>query len=407
MIFYLKIGFRNLMKHYRRSIKTILTVVIGLSACLLLQGFISYTLWGLKESLINGGLGHFQVYQQGFLQQTDEPYQYLIPDYSTVMEAIRKIPNIKLLAPRLNFQGIISYNDKSTIFQGTAGIPKEEEVLNSFITLQEGTFLDLRKPYGIMIGNGVARKLNVAVGDTVTLTSALKDGGVNAIDAEVLGIIGVQIKAYDDVVLFANLKTIQNFIDIPNSVDRLIVLLDNSKNLRKFEPTLRQICAQLNLEYQDWSQLAGRQYTLPKLFFELIYLLVMSIVVLVVIFSIINTLNLAMLERVREIGTMRSLGTTRLQVVKLFLAESFLIGFIGGLCGILLGYGLAALLNLLGGVPIPPPPGQARGYIALFKPDLINAFKLWLLFLLTAVIAGIYPAVRGSRLRIVDALRWI
>lgn len=408
MFFYLMIGLRNLRKNYRRSVKTLLTIVVGLSACLLAQGFMSHTLWGLRESLINGGLGHIQVYQKGYLEHNnEEPYQYLITDSKAVVRELKNEPGIKLFAPRLNFQGIVSSGEKSAIFMGTAGLSKEERLLNTFATLKEGSFLKDEKPYGVMIGSGLARKLNVGVGDPITLMSALKGGGVNALDMEIIGIVEVQIKAYNDVVLLANLKTIQSFIDLHNSVDRVILLLSKTDNLEKIEPDIRKKCDKMGLEYCNWQTLAGRQYTQPKLFYDLVYILIMTIIVLVVIFSITNTLNLTMLERVREIGTIRSLGTTRLQVGKIFIAESFLIGLIGGFFGIIAGYGLAALFNAMGGIPIPPPPGQARGYTALFKPDLLQALRLWMIFLITATIAGFYPAFRAARQQIVDALRWI
>ena len=409
MLFYLKIGLRNLLKNYRRSAKTILTIVIGLSACLLAQGFISHTLWGLRESLINGGLGQIQIYQEGYLKAGNtEPYQYLITNSGTVLRELKSVPGLKLVAPRLNFQGIVSAGEKSAIFMGTAGLPNAERRLNTFMTLKAGSFLKAEKPYGVMIGSGLGRKLNVGVGDSVTLMSALKGGsGVNALDVEIIGIIEAQIKAYNDVLLLADLKTIQSFIDLPNSVDRVILLLPKTENLPHIEPEIRKLCDKMGLEYSDWRQLAGRQYTQPKLFYDLVYLLMMVIIVLVVIFSITNTLNLTIQERVREIGTIRSLGATRLQVGSIFIAESFIIGLIGVLGGIIVGYGLAALLNGLGGIPIPPPPGQARGYIAFFKPDFIQALRLGMLFLMTATIAGFYPAFRAARLQIVDALRWI
>lgn len=408
MLFYFKIGLRNLIKNHRRSAKTILTIVIGLSACLLAQGFMSHTLWGLRESLINGGLGHFQIYQKGYLKTSNEdPYQYLITNFKAVLQELKSVPEMKLLAPRLNFQGVVSFGEKSAIFIGAAGLSKEERVLNSFMTLKEGSFLEGNNPFGVIIGSGVARKLNAGVGDTITLMSALKDGGVNAIDLEIAGIIEAQIKAYNDVVLLANLETIQSFIDVPNSVDRVTLLLTKTENLEKIRPYISKLCDKMGFEYCDWQTLAGRQYTQPKLFYDLVYLLIMIIIILVVIFSIINTLNLTMQERVREIGTIRSLGTTRLQVGKIFVAESFIIGLIGVFLGIITGYGLAALFNALGGIPIPPLPGQARGYTALFKPDIIQALWLGILFIATATIAGFYPAFRAARLQIVNALRWI
>ncbi len=408
MLFYLKIGFRNLLKNYRRSIKTILTIVIGLSACLLAQGFMSNTLWGLRESLINGGLGHLQIYRQGYLAHGNEaPYQDLITGTDRVFQELDRIPGIKLFAPRLNFQGMAAAGEKSAVFMGAAGVPEAERRLNTFVTLKEGSFLSDEKPFGVMIGAGLARKLNAGLGDTVTVMAAMKGGGVNALDMEIVGIMELQVKASDDAALLANLTAAQILLDLPDSSDRLILLLNNSENLAQAEAALRKLGAEMGLEYRNWRQLAGKQYTQPKLFYDLAYLLIMTVVVLVVVLSIINTLNLSMQERIREIGTIRSLGTTRLQVGKIFLAESFLIGLIGGLAGIIAGYALAALFNALGGVPIPPPPGQARGYTALFTPDFTQALRLWLLFLVTASLAGFYPAVRAARLRIVDALRWI
>jgi putative ABC transport system permease protein len=408
MLFYLKLGFRNLLKNRRRSVKTIITVVIGLSACLLVQGFMSHTLQGLQESLINSGIGHFQIYRKGYLEHgNEEPYQYLITDVKTVLSELSKIPELKLIAPRLEFQGIVSSAEKDTIFLGNAGLSREEQALNTLVTLKEGSFLNDQHPYEVVVGSGIAGKLKVGIGDPVTLLAAMKDGGINAIDLEITGIVEGQIKSFNEVILMANLNTVQGLINIPNSVDRIILLLNENEDQAKIEPMLKKICDELDLEYCDWRRLAGIQYTQPKLFYDLVYVLMMTIIVLVVIFSITNTLNLTMQERIREIGTIRSLGTTRLQVGKIFIAESFLIGLIGGLAGIFAGYGLAAVFNTLGGVSIPPPPGHAKGYIALFKPDFIQALLLGMVFLITSTLAGFYPAFKAAKLRIVDALRWL
>jgi putative ABC transport system permease protein len=408
MLFYFKIGWRNLLKNYQRSLKTLLTIVVGFGACILAQGFMAHTLWGLRESLINGGLGHLQVYQQGYLEHSEaELDQYLIPDCQPVLRRLKNQPGVKLGAPRLSFQGMVSAGERSTIFIGMAGFPAVERVLNNYAILKEGSFLKTQKPFGVVIGSGVARKLRVRLGDTVTLMTTLQGGAVNALDVEIIGIMEAQLKAYDEVALLANLVTVQSFINQPKAVDRIVLLLNSTENLAQSEPVLRRLCGLMGLECRNWSQLAGKRYTQPQLFYNLVYVLLMSIIILVVIFAIVNTLNLTIQERVREIGTIRSLGTTRLQVGKIFLAESILIGLGGVLCGGIAGYGMAALLNAWGGVLIPPPPGHARGYTAFFRPDLLPTFRLGILFLMATVVAGFYPAWRVARLRIVDALRWI
>jgi putative ABC transport system permease protein len=408
MLFYIKLGLRNLLKNYRRSIKTMFTIVIGLCACVLAQGFMSHTLWGLRESLIKTGLGHFQLYRKGYLKySSDEPYKYLINDSGEIYRELERLPGIKLIAPRLNFQGMVSSGEKSAVVLGTAGIPGKEKDLNTFATLKQGTFPGGDKPYGALIGSGVARKLNAAPGNTITLMAAMKGGGVNAVDLNIDGVIGAQVKAYDDVLMIANLGTIQGLLNLKGRADRIILLLNRTEDMPLAEPLIRKLCDKAGLEYLDWRQLAGPEYSQPRLFYDLVFLLMMIIIVLVVIFSIANTLNLAMYERVREIGTMRSLGTTRIQVGLIFISESFLIGLAGGFFGIIAGYSIAFLLNAAGGIPLPPPPGQARGYTAFFKPDIIQALIFWIVFCVTAAAAGLYPAFRAARLQIADALRWI
>ncbi len=404
----IKLGFRNLVKYRRRSLKTMMTVVIGLGASLMAQGFISHTLWGLKESLIRGGLGHFQVYRRGYLENSEtEPYRYLIRGGDAVAREFSSVPGVMLATPRLNFQGIVSSGEKSSIVMGMAGIPANEEMLNGFSTLQHGSFLRSDQPYRMAVGGGLARKLGVSVGDPLTLMLTLKSGGVNAADLEVGGVIGAQVKAFDEVLAMADLGTVQKLVNQPGSVDRIIVLLSNTADVAKTEPAVRSLCGKLGLEYRDWKRLAGPQYSVPNIFFNSMLVLMMGIIVFVVVVSIANTLTLAMQERIREIGTIRSVGTTRPQVAGIFLTESFLLGVFGGLLGLALGFGLSELLNAAGGIPIPPPPGQARGFTALFKPDPGQAVLFFGMFSLTAAVAGLWPAVRAARLQIVDALRWL
>ncbi len=408
MWFYIKIASRNLIKNIRRSFKTMLAVSTGLAACLLTQGFMSHTLWGLRESLINGGIGHFQIYRKGFFDNQDEnPFLYLIKEPDKIYEELKKIPNIRLFAPRINFQALISSGEKSAIVFGFSGVASKERELNNFSTIVAGNFLDEKKTFGLVVGEGVAKRLNLKIGDTVTLMATLKGGGINALDFTITGIIEAQIKAYNEVLAIANISSIQKLLNLSKSIDRIIVLLKETDDLEKVEPLIKDMCIRQNLECLDWKKLVGVQYSRPKFFYDLVYVLIMSIVILVVIFSITNTLNLAMQERVREIGTMRSMGTTRSQIIKVFLSESALIGFFGGIAGILLGYAISFIFNKLGGVPIPPPPGQARGYIALFKPEFSEAIKLMGIFLLSTTVGGVYPAFKASRIKIVEALRWI
>ena len=129
------------------------------------------------------------------------------------------------------------------------------------------------------------------------------------------------------------------------------------------------------------------------------------IIGLIIVLTISNTQTMSVLERTREIGTSLAIGLRRGVVLRLFLAEGVLIGALGGLLGLLLGYALGAVVSAIG-IPMPPPPGMARGYVGqiLIEPSL--AGEALLLALTTTLLASLMPAWKASRMNIVDALRY-
>ena len=128
------------------------------------------------------------------------------------------------------------------------------------------------------------------------------------------------------------------------------------------------------------------------------------IVAAIIVLSITNTMTMSVIERTWEIGTAMALGDTRATVLIRFLLEGAVVGLVGGVIGLALGYLLAQWISSIG-VPMPAPPGMAHGYIGriLITPRL--AAESFALAIFTTVIASLYPAWKASRLEIVDALR--
>ncbi len=130
------------------------------------------------------------------------------------------------------------------------------------------------------------------------------------------------------------------------------------------------------------------------------------IILIIVIFSIANTMTMSVFERMREIGTIRAMGTKRRGVLSLFLIEGLILGALGGTLGVVFGIVAAKLISIKG-IYIPPPPTMTEGYTALINivpKDLIFAFCL---AVGTSLISSIYPAFKAARLKVVDALRYI
>lgn len=118
-------------------------------------------------------------------------------------------------------------------------------------------------------------------------------------------------------------------------------------------------------------------------------------------------MTMAVMERFREIGTIRAIGTKKIRVMEMFVIEGSIIGILGGIAGVLLGFILSWGINLLGGVYIPPPPGRSSGYYAMFTPSISYAFSLILTSLLVSFSGSIYPSYKAIKMKIAESLRHV
>jgi putative ABC transport system permease protein len=404
-MFYLLIGYRNLIKNVRRSVITMIPIVIAMIACLLTQGFFRWNMDELKEALIHKGIGHYQLFAAGFLKYgNDDPYRYLIADATPILKELRRIPEVKLATPRLAFNGILSSGVKSAVVSGEAGIPENEALFNSDGCLKTGAKLNSKTPTGILVGDGVARKLAAKIGDTLTLMGNMKDGGINAVDLQLTGIAQSGSADIDKLTATAPLPVIQNLSNVDQRVQKIVILLRKTRNTGKVLPQIKTIARRYHLEYQTWETLA-EFYRSVKLMYDVVFEIMILIVLVIVTFAISNTVNMNLNDRIREIGTIRALGTRRIQVAWIFMVESLLIGLLGGLFGLIGSYLFIGVIELTGGLPVTVH-GAAGATVMhiFFRPELTAVVICMALFTLVAVLAAVIPAHRAARIVITDAL---
>ncbi len=405
-MFYLKVGFRNIFKNYRRSFITMVPTIIGMIACLLTQGFFNWNMNQMQDSMIYNGTGHYQLYAKGFSEfGADDPYQYLIKDVDPIVKEVSSISGVELVTSRMAFNGILASGEKSTVVMGEAGNPESERILNSYSSLTKGAILSRGKPNGLIIGEGVAKKLSTKIGDILTLIGNMKDGGINAVDLELVGITASGYSDLDDVSASIPLGTVQNFLNIDHNVQKIVVLLRKTEDMRRVLPKIEEISEKYELEYKGWETLAEFYQSL-KLMNDVVFCIIMLIVLAIAIFTVSNTVNMNISERVREIGTIRAQGTRRIQVALIFIVESSLLGTIGGFIGLCSSYAFIGFTELIGGFPVTLS-GAEEPLRVFFHPDLKTIVVCMLLFSLVGMLASIIPARRAAKISIIDALRWV
>jgi putative ABC transport system permease protein len=211
------------------------------------------------------------------------------------------------------------------------------------------------------------------------------------------------MKEYDDRLLRITLPAAQRLLQT-GRVTKLVVGLDRTEHT---DAAYRALAAQLAasgrpVSFRRWEELAT-YYRQVRLMFGGIFVFLGVIVFFMAVMSSANTLMMSMFERTREIGTMLAMGTPRSWILALFLLEGVLTGVLGAAAGLVLGNGIAAVLNR-SGLEMPPPPGVTSGFPfqVLHVPELMAASAA--LVVVTLAAAALVPAIRASRLNIVESL---
>lgn len=398
------LAFRNVVRQRRRSAIAVGAVTFGITALILANGFIEWIFMDFREATIKSQLGHLQIMRPGYLDRGKaDPYAFLLPDAIPELETRSESRQIKTIAPRLSFSGLISRGEATISFMGDGVDPRQQQFFGDALHVSKGQNLSADDPLGIIVGEGLARNLGVDVGDKVILLANTASKGVNGVEVTIRGLFSTVTKAYDDSALRMPIDTARQLLRTRGAHVWVVLLNDTSQTdimLAKLREKLRKD----ELEIVPWYALADFYNKTVALFTKQIHG-IRLIIALIILLSILNTMTMSVMERTGEIGTSMALGVKRVGIMRLFMSEGILLGCLGGLFGLMLGVLLAYVVSYIG-IPMPPPPGMARGYVGEILVTRNIALESLALAVSATLAASIYPAWRASRMQIVDALRY-
>jgi putative ABC transport system permease protein len=235
----------------------------------------------------------------------------------------------------------------------------------------------------------------------VTLSNTL-EGQINALDLEVLRVWDTGIAATNDKSLRLPLSYVQQLLDT-SGASRVVVLLDEEADADAIRASIapKLVAAGFDVDIKTWVELSS-YYRQVKNLFDLIFAFLFVIVFIVALMSIINTLSMSVMERVREIGTLRALGMQRWAVVRIFAAEGLLLGAFGSLGGTAFTL-LAQFAISVSHLSYTPPSSSSPVPLSVsVLPSMLGTTLL--ILCLVATLAACWPARRAAHIEIVDAL---
>lgn len=409
MIKWMKIALRNILKNRRRSFVTLLAIAVGFAAVSLFRGYADRTYWGLRQMAVRGeGLGHLTIYKKGWLEKGKiNPDRYMISknEIQRIIDMVEEEDDVILATPQIHISGLVSNGQTSTIFLANGVKPRDDKTIKGGWTAfspVKGNSLSDEKTYGVEIAEDLAKFLDLKPGSDAVVMAPTLDGQMNALDMEVAGVYDTGSDATNDKFIRVPFAFAQSLYDT-DKADRIVVLLDDWKKteLARKQLLTRLTEAGLQCEIRTWNELS-LFYSKVKGMFDMIFMFLFVIVLVIVVMSVVNTMGMAVLERTREIGTLRALGLKRRGVGLLFAIEGGMIGLLGSIFGIVLNIVAWAIIRAVEPSYIPPGVSTRVSLSVNLVPQAMIMLVMFLVLL--SLIAAILPARRAARQNVVDAL---
>ena len=398
---WLKFAWQNTRRNRRRSLVTVSIAALGTAAILVAGGFALSTYKALAEAA-SRSTGHLIIAQPDqFNKDEDTPLQHGLDNAMALSATLLSDPAVRSVLPRVEFSGLISNGDKSTVMMATGIDPDAEfSVKGPFLTITAGEVLASgSRDAEVMLGEGLARSLKAKTGSSLTLLASTSEGALNAMDVRVKGIFSTGVPDMDRRFVYTDMATAQKLLNTKR-VSSLGVFLARMEMTGAAQQ--RFAAANPALKVQTWLDQAYFYKSVRDLYSRIFGALGL-IIGLIVVFVVTNAMAMAIIERTREIGTLRALGTLPSQLLRTLALEGMVLGGVGALAGALLALGVTVFL-LVVPVQMPPPPGRSVGYPLIISFDWAMYLATMVTMVALTVLASTWVARKTVHMPVVDAL---
>ena len=398
---WLKFAIQNTLRNRRRSLVTVSIAALGTAAILLAGGFALSTYQALAQAAARSS-GHLILGTPAqFTQDEDMPLQHGLDNVAQLRTQLLADPAVRQVLPKIAINGLISNGDKSTIMMATGVEPDSEfGVKGPFLTMTAGQVLASGSTDAeVMLGAGLARSLKATPGSSLTLLTSTTEGAMNAMDVRVKGIFSTGVPDIDKRLVYTDIVTAQKLL-VTQRVSSLGIFLDRMEST---EPVQQRLAAQFpQLTVQTWMDQAFFYQSVRDLY-NRIFGALGFIIGVIVVFVVTNAMAMAIIERTREIGTLRAMGTLPGQLLRTLALEGMVLGGVGAVTGAALSLGLSLMLYVVP-VNMPAPPGRSEGYPLTIAIDPTMYIATLATMVLLTMLASSWVARKTVNMAVVDAL---
>ncbi len=403
----IKIAYRNLLRHKRRSSIIVVAIAIGLGAIVFLRGFASGAQRQMVDNIVSVITSEISIVPKS-MRNIYNTTAY-IEDPEPVRRLLREDPRVAGFAEEVFGAGIVA-SPQASIMTFVSGIdPEQETAIGSRFPIVSGRLYAPGEDHSVILGEKMRKVLGVELGEKVVVTVQDQEGGLTGESFNLVGTIEIGNDQLDSGTVVLSLGAGKRLLGVGEKLSKFAVKAKHRKQIPGLVEELGKKLAGSDLIVMTWDELIPMLAQLMHFQDGMIFV-VLFIVLSVVTAGILNTLLMSILERTREFGLMLALGAKPAQVIVLLVIETLLLSLMGTALGISLGvlsilyFGHAGIdltrfmstfSNLLVGSHVYPRVDWS--YIGIFVGVVLIANLL----------IAFYPAWKASRLNPMEAMRQV
>lgn len=399
------IAWRNVWRNKVRSSVVIIAVCLGLMSGVFSAAFMKGWMGQRMDAVLLTEMSYIQVHHPEFKENYE--CEFLIDGEDKIAKEIKAIDENIKVSKRLVINSMVASAETGTgvVIMGIDP-DMEKEVTDIHSRIVEGIYFEGVSKNPVVIGKKLADKLAVSVSNKIIITVQDKDGNITSGAFRIAGIYKTSNTGFDGSTIFVrntDLATITG--NDPAAAHELAILLSDNLDLEETTEKIAAINPKMMTE--NWKDLSPEMGYMDDLMGVYMYVIII-IILCALCFAIINTMLMAVLERVKEIGMLMAVGMNKLRVFSMLMLESIFLTLTGGFLGIVFGYLLFLLFEKNGlDMSIWGEGLEAMGFSAIIYPefDYGMIIPIIILVILTGIFSSLYPAYKALKLNPSDAIR--
>ncbi len=401
-MFFLNLAFLNIFRNKRRSIFTILTIMGCFVLCSVAIGLVYGTYGKVINTFTKGHSGHIQIHAQKYLER---PSLFKnIKNYNDLENKILQTSDVIGVSPRVISSVLISKGDKTT---GAKLIGLKASSENTTTTINQkveiGSFISDDLNNEIVVGNALAKILELSIGDEIVMMTQAADGSTSNDLFKVRGIFSEASDAMESRNVYLNLQYATDFLVLGNRIHEIVISVNHYEDAEEISKTLQTKIPEL--EVSSWQKVEAEFYKAMMADQTGIWIN-LGIMLFIVSIGVLNTVLMTILERTREFGILKAIGTRPNAIFYMVVLETSILAIVSVLIGII----IAVIINYkLSQIGIPyPMPIEIGGMALHHLYGQLSFFNLWvpaLVVTFSSIGVSIIPAIRAAKIVPVKAIR--